>query len=90
MTANKRDLFVDGFTESDFEFGTHSGQKLVAKIMMDKANAILREALENATTVFSPTKDDHMWARHQDEWSSTHTGKLVAVKALSEPKEEDT
>lgn len=48
MTDNKRDLFTDGFTESDFEFGTHSGQMLVAKIMMDKANAILREALEQA------------------------------------------
>lgn len=89
MTDNKRDLFKDGFDESDFNSpgDPMAPEYWMRKVMANKANAILRQALESAQTVEGEqdeTSKEIVWA---DQWPNgwaSHTGKLVAVRKVGE------
>lgn len=83
MTDNKRDLFANGFSTADFAHPT-AIIPLYPDDIVKIANAILREALESATTVSVNMLGDCPIEIDVVEVDTSHTGKLVAVKKVGE------
>lgn len=80
----KRDLFKDGFTAEDFNENTYLDMQDLEDVA-EKANAILRKALEQAQTVnvdLSAYSGPSVGFKKQD--TDTHEAKLVAIKETEE------
>lgn len=76
--SKPRDLFREGFTAADF-ISLHTSLAEYAAI---EANAIFRQALEQAQTVYGCQYTANLAWGDSSGAFTTHTAKLVAIKAI--------